>query len=468
VRCARFRTRLLSVFLALFVVVSRGWGQEGRAKYVFLLIGDGMATAQRTVAELVGRETGEKPDGLAMNRMPVQGLTYTHSADSLVTDSPAAGTAIACGHKTANGMIGVGVDGEERFTSVAELARDAGMRVGLVTSVSIDQATPAAFYAHRSGRSDYYELAVDMVDSDFDFFGGGAARGDQARYRGDRKTVAELLRAKGYRVLTTRDELVGIAPGEKVWAHNHTCDASAALYYELDRPADHISLVEFARAAVDVLHGEAGFFLMVEGGRIDWACHVNDPASVARETLVFDDVVELALDFHDRYPDETLVVVTGDHECGGMTIGTRDSGYSFSPEHLTGQSVSAQAFAEGVPAWQQVQRPFLQALPDIQSAFGLGELSDQELEALLEAYVQSMGRDESSGTGEYGRRDPLTAACLQIVNRRSGVGWASNTHTGIPAQTSAIGVGSDAFGGCHDNTDIFRGLCAAMGLDAAE
>ena len=196
--------RLLTLFLTvMFVAV---FAANGNApKYIFLFIGDGMATPQRMVADEFARHAGH--DRLIINQMPYHGTTRTGSVNSLVTDSAASGTAIACGEKTYNGAIGIANDKKRHLESIAYVAKKNGRKVGIVTTVTINHATPAAFYAHRTSRSQYYEIGLDLVKSGFDYFaGGGVSMSDNKKskeYQGD---INDLARKAGYKVISRESE----------------------------------------------------------------------------------------------------------------------------------------------------------------------------------------------------------------------------------------------------------------------
>ena len=303
--------------------VSFGAEQLKPVKYVFLFIGDGMSIPQRMTAEELARiNTGK---GLAINAMPNQALTTTRSANSFITDSAASATAIACGAKTKNGAVGVDAKGA-RLESIAEVARDSGRKVGIVTSVTLNHATPAGFYGHNLSRGNYYEIGLDLIDSKFDFFGGGGIaehnKKDSKNYRGD---VYELAKQAGYKVVRKNiDAIKALKAGDgKVIA----VGADGALAYDIDNPdSPRVSL--FTQKAIELLDNDKGFFLMVEGGKIDWMCHANDAATVMREVIDFDNAVKVALEFAKKHPQDTLVVVTGDHETGGLTMGFAGTAYN--------------------------------------------------------------------------------------------------------------------------------------------
>jgi alkaline phosphatase len=407
-----------------------------------------------------------------MNSLPAQGLTATHSEDALITDSAAAGTALACGAKTANGVVAMDAAGKRPLNTLAEIAKDRGMRVGIVSNVSIDHATPAVFYAHQPTRNDYYEIGLQLARSDFDYFAGGQMRGNLPGQRKDRKCLVKIARENGFAVAAGREEMAALKPGRKAWVFDEAVDGSAALQYEMDRPESQPSLAELTRKGIELLDGDEGFFIMVEAGKIDWASHANDPAATIRDTLAFDDAVAEAVAFWREHPKRTLVVVTADHECGGMTVGSRVGGSRFRPAVLAGQRMSQDVFAARVARLRRNGGSRKQAVALAVELFGLDDLGDRERRMLEAAAARSMtDPDERARDGQsmlaYGKYDPLALTACRILSDRAGIGWSTFSHTGVPVPTSAVGVNAGAFQGCYDNTDIFGKILSAMNAGEA-
>ncbi|GAB6037101.1 alkaline phosphatase [Fundidesulfovibrio butyratiphilus] len=481
---------------------------QGRAKYVFLFIGDGMAMTQRSSAEfaLAAVRGMEKPGivKLAMNTLPVQGATTTYSLNSIITDSGAAGTALACGVKTYNGAIGV--DGDKTpVESVAEKAKKQGMKVGVVTSVSLDHATPASFYAHQASRNNYYEIALQAADSGFDYFAGGGFKdpeGKRSKKEGDKPDVLSVMKTNGYAVVTDRAAILGLAPGAgKVLAMNPTLDRDKALPYAVDAdPATDVSLAEFTAKGVELLDTPKGFFLMVEGGKIDWACHANDAVAAIGDVLALDKAVDVALGFASKHPGETLIVVTGDHETGGLSLGFAGTRYGNYYQYLKHQTMSFQTFAEKLHAYKNglsgAEPRFEDVAPLISQAFGLKVPTEADLQAMAKspkpnedvtsprdeygmylkpyelamakaAFARSMAkREEKSNDPEeyllYGNYDPLTVTLTRLLDAKAGLAWTTYAHTGMPVMTSARGPGAKAFEGYYDNTALSKAVLASF------
>ena len=482
--------------------------EGGRARYVFLFIGDGMALPQRySAASYLASIQGDNPQPgvvkLTMDQLPVQGMCTTYASDSLIPDSASAGTSLACGYKTADGVIAMDPARKEKYPSIAEKAKAKGMKVGVVSSVSIDHATPAVFYSHRPSREMYYEIATDLANSDFDYFGGGGFKQPKGK-DGNLRDVMEICKANGYSVVSGRSEFDDLQPGKagKVIAVNAVLDRDKALYYEMDRAEDDLTLADYTRKGIELLDNPAGFFMMVEGGKIDWACHANDAAASIHDTVAFDEAVREGLKFYEKHPEETLIVVTGDHECGGMTIGFAGTKYNTFFEKIRGQKLSYIEFDKKLDAYRKSHAPenakFEDMIPLIEESFGLltldaaqvaelekkakeGDreagkkvgmaLQDHETDMLREAFKLSMIEKSARGKDRhtylaYGSYEPLTVTLTHILNQKAGIGWTSYSHTGIPMPVSAVGVGQALFQGYYDNTDVAKKMMSAMGLES--
>ena len=317
------------------------------AKYVFVLIGDGMAMAQRNAAELylAAQQGAERPETvkLAMNTLPAQGMNTTYDLTSVIPDSASTATAIASGHKTASGVIGMDPKGETKYETIAEVAHRKGMKVGILSTVSLDHATPAAFYSHVPTRKNMYDISMQLAGSGFDYFAGGQLKQPKDKKEASKPNALEAAKASGYTVAMGRAGFAALKPGKgKVIAMNENVDADKAMQYTLDQAGskEHVTLAEYVAKGIELLDNPKGFFMMVEGGKIDWACHANDAAASIQDTLAFDDAVAVALAFYNKHPKETLIVVTGDHETGGMTIGFAGTKYSSFVDKIKSQKMS--------------------------------------------------------------------------------------------------------------------------------
>jgi len=296
-----------------------------RVKNVILCIGDGMGLSQ--VALTSSKAVGRK-GRLHMERLPISGLVRTWSANSAVTDSAAASTAMACGVKTNNGMIGMTPDGQ-RYHTILEAAQARGMATGLVATAAITHATPAAFASHVKSRKMEDRIAEHLIGNRVNVLFGGGRRfflpgSDPNSGREDEIDLITAAREAGYAYVETACDL-----------RSSGDDRILGLFQlgALTTVEPEPSLATLTEKAIETLHRVnhrpdtegPGFFLMVEGSQIDWACHNHDTAATIRQTLLFDQAVEAAVDFALK-DGHTLVIVTADHETGGLTLFDNDNG----------------------------------------------------------------------------------------------------------------------------------------------
>ncbi|SLM32895.1 Alkaline phosphatase [Desulfamplus magnetovallimortis] len=482
-------------------------------KYVFFFLGDGMSNTQIQATEAylatknavdngleIGPNPGElnadyllNPDNrLKMTQMPVAGMQTTFDAFALMTDSASSATAFASGIKTRSGVIGMDNTKTTGYKSVAELARELGKKVGIISSVPLNHATPAAYYASVSSRNYYNNIAAQLTQTGYEFFGGGGLISPEGPARdGDTShNIWNMLNDAGYTVLNDRTSILELktTPKDKVVCINPWLQDGDAMPYAIDRPETNLSLAEMTDVAINVLQGNTGasdngFFLMVEGGKIDWACHANDAMAVIGDMIDFDNAVGMALEFYKSHPDDTLIVVTGDHETGGMTIGHATTGYKSYYEKLFGQKNSFVYFNEN--QWTQYKEQYSQAVCEnnntlnaahsiitlLQNDFGLNweELSTYQQERMAWAWQCSLcGYDKSDSQNShlYGSYEPITVTITHVLNEQASIGWTSYSHTGVPVPLFAQGSDAAIFSGFYDNTDIAKKIASIMGITA--
>ncbi|MDY3281167.1 MAG: alkaline phosphatase [Dysosmobacter sp.] len=461
-------------------------------KYVFLFIGDGMSYPQfqaasdylGTVADpdymqaepSVKDRQGAVLDGpkeLNFMNFDVAGSAVTYDSCSFAPDSASTATSIATGHKTYSGMINTDETGTVSYETIAErLHAQKGWKVGVISSVNLNHATPAAFYAHQASRNNYYEIGVEMVNSGFEYFAGGALKKPDGS--GDQENLYDLAEAAGYKVTTTQADAEAVTAKDKkvILIDEHLAD-SDSMDYELDRGEGEWALADYVEKGIEVLNNNKGFFLMCEGGKIDWACHANDAGSTVADTLALADAVQVAVDFAKQHPRDTLILVTGDHETGGLTIGYAGTDYDTYLSNLTSQTISYAQFDEQyVEKYKANGTSFEDAMKDVETLFGLkmtGEagdklvLTDYEIQRLKDAYALAMGDcDSGKYTQEqyvlYGTYNPFSVTVTHILNNKSGIDFTSYSHTGLPVAVFADGIGADSFGGYYDNTAIYTKL----------
>lgn len=462
--------RHVAVLLVIFLV-STVWAQQ--AKYVFYFIGDGMGVNQVNgtemyLAEQEGR-IGVKP--LLFTTFPAGTMATTFSATNSVTDSSAAGTALATGEKTYNGAVSMD-DDKNVLSTVAERAKKAGRKVGIATSVSVDHATPAAFYAHQPNRSRYYEIALDLPKAGFDFYAGsGFLKPTTTADKKEAPNVFPIIEEAGYTIARGLDEYKEkAADAKKMILIQKEGAEPSCLPYAIDHEEGDLTLPEITESAVSFLSkgNKKGFFLMVEGGKIDWACHSNDPVTVFEEVIDLDNAVRVAYEFYKKHPKETLIVVTADHETGGMGLGIGK--YELHLKSLLNQKQSQDLLSKaitdlrkdkaGKASWNEIKdlltekMGFWKELP----------LTWEQEKMLRDEYEQSFVKNKVVFEESlYARTEPLAAAARKVMSQIAMVGWTSSSHTAGYVPVFAIGAGADLFTGKMDNTEIPKRIAKAAG-----
>lgn len=449
---------------------------EKKAKYVFYFIGDGMGVNQVNATEMFLAEKegriGIKP--LNFTQFPVTNFATTYSRYNSVTCSAAAGTALATGTKTKNGTIGMDSLHKEPLYSVAVKAKKAGKKVGITTSVSVDHATPAAFYAHQPDRNMYYEIAADLPKTGFDLYAGAGFLQKNSKKDTTAAGIYEILKDSGYVMIRGAEEFAAkSADANKVVFVQKKGASKGSLSYAIDRQEGELTLAQITKNAIDFLSRDKdqGFFLMVEGGKIDWACHNNDAATVISEVVDMSEAVQQALDFYQKHPDETLIVITADHETGGIVLGTGK--YALNLQALQHQKASEEKLTEKVKqlrkdknnkvSWEDIQALLSENL----GFWGAVALNGEQEKELKEVYEKSFGGKEvEMEKNLYSANEPLVAKAVKILNQIALVGWTSGGHSAGVVPVYAIGAGAQLFQGKLDNTDIPRKIAEAGGYDS--
>ena len=450
-------------------------GAEAKIKYVFYFIGDGMGTNQVLAAEMYRAELaggiGRVPT--CMSQFPVSGQISTYSASNGITDSSAAGTCLATGKKTNNGTLGLGPKGDTLRT-IAEQLKQEGWSIGIMTSVAIDHATPGAFYGHDENRNHYYEIGQQLIRSGFDFFGGAGFHYPQGKEDDKAQNLYDLAARAGYSIVRSYDDaqrhlkdslMIMIQPGDTGMVH------SDCIGYAIDRHTENATLKQIVSTAIPFLERkQKPFFMMVEGGMIDYACHGDDGRTAIDEVWAMDDALEVAYRFYLRHPDETLIVVTADHETGGMALGNSD--YTLNLQVLQHQQCSSwvlsdkftQLFEQETPTWEQVQQIWREQL----GFWGAVSISEDEESELRAAYDKAARREGEDTKTMYKNINQLGSLGIDILNRKAKLGWTSRAHTGHAVPVFAVGVGEELFTGWHDNTQMVPLILEAIQQSAAK
>ncbi len=444
---------------------------QGKAKYVFYFIGDGMGADQVNATEMYLAEKegviGTNP--LIFTQFPIMTVANTYSKTNSVTDSSAAGTALATGEKTYNGAIGVDFN-KEPIYSVAARAKKAGKKVGVITSVSVDHATPAAFYAHQPDRNMYYEIALDLPKSGFDFYGGsGFLKPTKSFDKKEMPSIFPIFAEAGYELYRGMDAYNKANKGNKVILIQEEGVEQGALPYAIDRKDSDMSLKDITTSAIKELSkSRKGFFLMVEGGKIDWACHDNDAATVFHEVMDMDEAIAEAYEFYKKHPKETLIVVTADHETGGMSLG--NGKYALNLKALQHQKVSAGELSNLMKklrkehnnnvTWSQMKE-FLAEYMGFWKEFDLTWAQERKLRDEFEkSFVKDKKTFEKS---MYTNSEPMAARAKEVMNDIAMISWASHSHSANYVPVYAIGAGAELFKGRVNNIEIPRKIAKAAG-----
>ncbi len=396
--------KTLAVIAALTFSVSSFAARK--AKYVFLFIGDGMSFSSVSMAEAyLAQERGViGNDPLTFTQFPILGMATTYSASNPITCSSAAGTALATGSKTKNLLLGVAPDSTTKLKSIAYKLHDAGYKIGITTSVQINHATPAAFYGHNKSRNAYYEIGKELPLTGFEFFGGGGFLQPNGK---DKKQPSLYIDVEknGYTVARGIEDFKTKKCGKMMLTAAENSDE--VLPYALGRKDTDLTLAQVVDAAIQVVDNKKGFFIMAEGGKIDYAAHSNNTIGTITEIIDMDEAVKVALDFYNRHPKETLIIITADHETGGVSLGAK-KGYIYD----------------------------------------------------LTVYDGIKENASTTKVDEY-MSDKVV---MKEQSEKAHIGWTTTSHCGGAVPVWAIGCGSDLFAGRQDNTDIPKKIFKAMGV----
>lgn len=464
---------------------------KGTPKYVFVFIGDGMSYPQiQSAAYYTGKDAAgivdvvkksENPSdspemkALSFYQFPVAGSASTYDATSFAPDSASTATSIFTGYKTHSSSINVDITKKIKYRTIAEQLRDQKKyKIGVISTVNLNHATPAATYAHQASRKSNYPIGQELVASNFEYFAGGALMDPQDKNK-DKTSIYDLAKNAGYKVCFDQKSAAALKNGDKALVIAETLADSDSMSYDNDRKEGEWALRDYVRKGIEVLDNKTGFFMMVEGGKVDWACHANDARSSIADTLALSEAVEEAISFYNKHPKETLILVTADHETGGLTIGYAGTDYNLFFRTLDSQKISYAKFdSDYVSAYKKNGTSFEAVMKDVEKLFGLKMpgadgsnkngglvLTDYELSRIKTAYEKTIKNDKNRSQMEYdiyGTYEPLTITITHILNAKSGLGWTSNSHTGLPVPVFALGAGQEEFKGFYDNTEIYKKL----------
>lgn len=439
-------------------------GAQAFAQNVILLIPDGMSVAGTTLARFY------KGESLALDEMAC-GLVSTWNSDGTIADSAPAGSAFATGWASQSGNIasigksyllpGAAVPEAEELRPVAtilEAARMSGRSTGIISTSEFMHATPADFSAHDPSRSNYDNLTEQIVYNGLNVILGGGTPYLLASARKDKEDMKAILAARGYGYVDNASDLRAFRGDRLVGTFGKTKTATA-MSYDIDRDSgNEPSLARMTAKAIEILSSnKKGFFLMVEGSKIDWAAHANDPVALVTDIIAFDDAVKVALDFAKK-DGNTVVIATTDHGNSGISIGDRSisSGYDKTPwttfiNPLKRASLTGEGLEAMLPV-KALDSTGAQAIREAVATYmGISDLTDAEVAAIAAA---------KSGSLNY-TVGPMVAA-------RAKIGFTTNGHTG----EDVVLYNYDPFGrrltGLVKNTDIASYMASTLNVDLAE
>lgn len=430
--------------MLLLLIVATGYGIG--PKYIFYFIGDGMGPSHVLGTELyLGEIQGVigRPQKLCFTQFPESAFVTTYSATNGVTDSAASGTALSTGNKSYNSAIGVDKDTVPVYSVAVDLA-EKGMAIGVATTVPINHATPAAFYAHNKSRHNYDSIAPWMLEAGYDFYAGGDVKGSNET----RNNVYGRAEQQGYTIARGYSDYRAKAKdAKKMMLYQKNVETE--LPYAINRTNDDLTLAQITAAGIDFLEGKSkkGFFMMIEGGKIDYAAHNDDGATVFQEVLDFEAAVAVAYEFYKKHKDETLIIVTADHETGGLVLGYRGD-YTLNLKALSSQKVSVERMIEILQAEKETTWSRLEQL--VKENIGVG--------------IRNKKATEDKVTVDYNLAKEIAYNAVYDLNRSAALSWASGNHSGTFVPLFAIGKGADRFNGVIDNTDIPKIIRALKGI----
>lgn len=463
----KFKTVIAAMMVAL-CALSAG----ARVKYIFYFIGDGMGMGHVNATETYNRDVLGNGSPILMMQFPVATQVRTYSFDRSITDSAAAGTALSTGHKTRNGMVGMAPDSTS-VCSITTPLLEAGYAIGIASTVAGDDATPGSFYGHAVNRGLSGEISAYAPKSGFSFFGAPVFKGMKGK-DGSKTGWVESMKEAGYAVVrsfSSYSALSGDTDKVLMLASN---PQGEQVGYTIDSIPGTLTAEEITRTALAQLYKEGkdnGFFLMMEGGNIDWASHANDGATVIREVMNFQKAIDVAYRFYLAHPDETLIVVTADHDTGGMALGR--SGTKIPDLSLVDfQRISKDRFSDycksliaggGEPSWDSMKT----FLTENTGLWGAVALTDEETARLRDSFEAAMlSRKSADEKGLYNSFNRFSVDVFDVINSKYGIGWTTGSHTGNPVPLFAVGRDAMLFTKALDNTEIPQLILKAAGIDS--
>lgn len=437
------------ISISYFIVTNNS---SKRVKYVFLFIGDGMNINHVELTEAynntIKQNDFESQEKLSFSEFQNIGLRKNHDKYNYVPDSASSATALSSGLITKHGMLNIDDEGNRKTPIPYLLKEKRKMKIGIITTVPIHHATPAAFYSYNTSRINSYDIAKNLVNSNFDYFGdGGFDLNSQ-----ELSDIEEQLQSNHYRIIDSKEEIENLKKtNDKIIAINPNVIAGTSKYAM--ETSDHdLNFNDFVRVGINVLDNKKGFFMMAESGMIDFASHNNDARAVISEVNVLDEAVKEALKFYKKHPKETLIIVTGDHETGGLALGNY-SGFGLDLTTLQNQKVTFSSFTSYINATYNNPN-FDEILNYLMTNFGIGTsipLTEEDQNKLKNYY-------ELKDTNQF------VTLVKDILYKETKIGWTTDNHTASPIVVYAKGVKSEEFTGKYTSTQFNQKLKKVLGV----
>jgi alkaline phosphatase len=448
----------------LVISARAGQTQPTSPKYVFLFLADGGGIAHLEIMRQYNRQVHN--EGMVISDKIMTegsvGLMTTHAANSLSTDSAAAATALASGCKAKIGALGVCADGSVPDT-VMEYARRRGMRIGLVTNSTVYDASPAAFVCHVPNRRHFASIIDRYIELEPDVILGGGKeyfipRSQAGSGRNDETDAIAAFQRKGYQIASNKLELERASGGRLLGLFS-----DKEMSFEIDREKNtEPSVYDMTRAAIRNLHenNPRGFFAFIENENIDTASHLSDIAAMIQDYRELDRAVGLAYDFYKKYPRETLILVTSDHETGGL-------GFTMALKDLTSTKSDNQVAATGAELKKlQAINISLQKASRILGPAPTAEAVDKLMRDYFSGFTLAPDFKEAIIAHQPPSRtlyiDPSAHALGLMIANNTQAYWQTSSHTNDPVAVAALGVGSEQFKGYYDNADFGKKLLALL------
>ena len=425
---------ILIILMSIFGIIINIPSVSDKPKYIFLFIGDGMSSAQIELTEIyensIQNKEVYKQEILNFTKFNNIGFRKNYSMTNYIPDSAASGTALASGILTYNGSINVDIDGKEVKPITYELKKQ-NKKIGIITTMTLNHATPSAFYASATNRGEYDDMAYDLVNSNFDYFAGGKI----ALNGKTEEEIKEYAKNNGYEIIETEEQLNNLNKNKKSIIISPNTTSSGFIPFTIDQKTD-FSLTNYVKKAIEVLDNKNGFFIMAESGLIDVAGHANDAKGVISEVKELESAVEVALAFAKKHPEETLIIVTGDHETGGLVLGNNYN--SLNLTRLQKQLYSSDKLYEYARKIQTENLLYDDMTEYLSTYYGINNI---ELEYV---YNQIINGDSNI----------LKTTIINMIIDESGISYSSTNHTADRVPVYAYGVNSEKFTGIYNTSEF--------------